>query len=219
LAGSKRRVRWNELSRSVRRTIESIAGAPVVANRNCRGGFSPGLAARLTLANGQRVFAKAVDGREWPSEIDAYRAEARTSAVLPRTVPAPRLIGSDDDGQWVVLVFEDVDGHEPAQPWRRVELDRVVSAIGDVRAPIELPRDHPRLGGWREVGERLEEVFPWAADRRAELIDLADEGLEAARGDSLVHFDLYAHNVLLTSSRCSWWIGRMPGWVRRSSTW
>jgi hypothetical protein len=41
----------------------------------------------------------------------------------------------------------------------------------------------------------------WAADRLALLLDLERDGLEAARGESLVHFDLYPHNVLLSDER------------------
>jgi hypothetical protein len=90
------------------------------------------------------VFAKAISGRQWPSGIDAYRTEGRITAASPTTVPAPRLLGSGDDGDWFVLVFEDVDGHQPTQRWRQAELDRVLAVLDDVPAPIDLPRDHPR---------------------------------------------------------------------------
>ena len=44
-----------------------------------------------------------------------HRVEARVSAALPATVPAPRLLGTLDD-DWVVLAFEAIDGVEPYQP-------------------------------------------------------------------------------------------------------
>jgi hypothetical protein len=49
------------------------------------------------------VFVKAMDGRAWPIECAEHRAEAVISKALPATVPAPRFIGSFDDGCWVVL--------------------------------------------------------------------------------------------------------------------
>lgn len=67
--------------------------------------------------------------------------------------------------------------------------------------------DHPRLGGWSEVADdeglrrRLPHLSQWATDHLDLLIDLEASGLMAARGESLVHLDLYAHNILLTRDR------------------
>src|SRR5205085_1421957 len=157
-------------------------------------------------------FVKAMDADAWPLEAVYYRTEALIAAALPPAVPAPRLLGTLDDGHWVMLAFEDVDGTEPAQPWRRADLDRVAGAVQDLAraatpSPVALPGDHPRLGGWAEVAgdgqrlARLPEHSAWAAANLAELLRLEEAGLAAARGDSLVHFDLYAHNVLLTPDR------------------
>jgi hypothetical protein len=43
----------------VRAAIDGIAGSPVVEAVNLDGGFSPGPAARCTLADGRVVFVKA----------------------------------------------------------------------------------------------------------------------------------------------------------------
>lgn len=212
MTGSKNRLLWEQLPEHVRSAVEHIAGAPVVAAKNCPGGFSPGMASRLRLADGGRAFAKALDGREWPAQIDAYRVEGRIAAALPSGVPAPRLRGSYDDGQWVALVFEDVAGREPAQPWTLADFDRVVTAVGDLSAavtpsPLDLPSDHPRLGGWGELTTdrarlaRLPAVSAWAADHLKWLVTVEADGLTAAQGSALVHFDLYPHNILLTGER------------------
>ncbi|WNV86641.1 phosphotransferase [Umezawaea sp. Da 62-37] len=47
----------------------------------------------------------------------------------------------------------------------------------------------------------LEEAFPWAAERVGVLIGLEQEAVEVARGDVLVHFDLFAHNVVVGADR------------------
>ena len=211
MAQSKRRMLWDELPVAVQRAIESIAGDRVVRSENRPGGFSAGLASRLLLGDGRRVFAKAVDAQR-PAEMEFHRSEARIAALLPEAVPAPRLLGSFDDGHWAGLVFADVDGHEPVQPWDETELARVLGALADladVAALPSLPRDAapPRLGGWAELAgdperaPRLPAVAPWAAARLPELIALERDGLRAAEGSSLVHFDLYPHNVLLTDER------------------
>lgn len=109
----------------------------------------------------------------------------------------------------MILAFDCVDGAEPAQPWDPADLDRVVAAVGQLSqaltsSPIDLPRDHPRLGGWAALAadqarcRLLPAHFSWAAERLAQLIKLEEEGLMAAQGSSLVHFDLYPHNILLT---------------------
>jgi hypothetical protein len=171
VVASKQRPLWREVPSAVRREIERIAGASVMTSQNCVGGFSPGLASRLALANGGRVFAKAINTRQAGSQIDMYRREARIAAALPTSIPAPRLLGSFDDGEWTALVFEDIDGHEPVQPWNEGELGRVLSAIAALAhvatpSPVALQADHPRLGGWRELamndvrGAALAEVAP-----------------------------------------------------------
>ena len=49
------------------RMIEEILGAPVVAAHSQPGGFSPGLGARLVLADGRRAFAKAARVERHPA--------------------------------------------------------------------------------------------------------------------------------------------------------
>ena len=74
-------------------------------------------------------------------------------------------------------------------------------------SPIAAPSDHPRLGGWADLAgdrdrlARLLALSPWAAEHLTRLIALEEAGLVAAQGRSLVHFDAYPHNILLTGER------------------
>src|SRR5215467_3369681 len=104
-SASKRRLLWAHLPARVKASIEQLAGGRVVTAANCEGGFSPGMASRLTLADGGMIFVKAIDAAAWPDQAAMYRTELLVSAALPAAVPAPRLLGSRDDGHWVVLVF------------------------------------------------------------------------------------------------------------------
>src|SRR6266567_5199347 len=113
MSASKNRLRWAQVPADVKAEVERLAGARVVHAASCEGGFSPGLASGLTLAGGRMVFVKAMDADAWPGQATMHRAEASVSAALPASLPAPRLLGSFDDGHWVVLVFEYVDGAEP----------------------------------------------------------------------------------------------------------
>jgi hypothetical protein len=212
LTASKSRLRWLELPLRVRTEVVRMAGGQVIAARNCPGGFSPGFASRLTIADGRRVFVKAMDADVWPEEAVPHRAEAEIAAAIPETTPAPRLLGTFDDGHWVVLAFEDIDGAEPHQPWNDSDLRRVLAALEQMAraltpSPIRVPHDHPRLGGWAELTNdrsrlaRLANQSAWAADNLDRLIQLEHAGLAAAQGNSLVHFDAYPHNILLTPQR------------------
>jgi len=204
MSASKDRLLWADVPPPGRAVVEQLVRGRVVSARNCAGGFSPGFASRLMLGDGRRVFVKAMDAVRWPFQAELHRTEAEVAAVLPADVPAPRFLGSVDDGEWIALAFRDVDGSEPAQPWRRNQLDRVLAAATRLApVPVPLRSDHPRLGGWAEIADEaaLAERHPWAAESLPRLIELETEGLAAAQGTSLVHFDLYSHNVLLTGQR------------------
>lgn len=194
---------WDALAPALRADIERLAGGRVVDATSCAGGFSPGFASRLALADGRRVFVKAIDAERWPHEVAAYRDEVRVNATMPESVPAPRFLGSVDDQRWVVLAFDDVDGTSPGAPWTPDTLGRVVEAavaLGRAEAPDAVTETHfPRLGGWATLtADRLD---PWAAGHLPDLVALEKAGLELAHGDTLVHCDLYPHNILLTPDR------------------
>jgi hypothetical protein len=189
---------WSHLPAGARALIGQLAGGPVIATRSGGGGFSPGFAARLVLADRRHVFVKAVDAGRWPLEAEVLRAEASVAAALPSSVAAPAFLGCADDGRWVALAFAEVDGCAPEQPWRPDQLDLVLAAVSRL-APEQVPlgRDHPRLGGWSSLAGPPGSLDPWAAAALPRLIELEAEGLAAAQGTALVHFDLRPGTVLL----------------------
>jgi hypothetical protein len=67
--------------------VERLLGGRVLRAVTQPGGFTPGVAARLTLSNGRRAFIKAL-GDTNPDSLDMHRAEARATAALPASVPA-----------------------------------------------------------------------------------------------------------------------------------
>jgi hypothetical protein len=229
------RLGWADLPAPVRERIEGRFGAAVVAARDQTGGFSPGLAARLRLAGGGRAFIKAVNAARNPVSPDMYRREAEVMALLPAGTPAPRLRWSLDDGDWVVLAYDEVDGVPPSLPWRADQRDRVLAALTELSRTLtpappgiataaEVLRDD--FTGWRELagaatgaraassdrdgagggdgtgaggGARLAAVDPWAAARLDELAGWEAHWEDASAGDTLLHCDLRADNVLLTA--------------------
>ena len=73
------RQRWEDLPAPVRAGIEARLGAPVLDAASQAGGFSPGVACRVTLADGRRAFVKAISGTAYPRSVGLYRTEERFS--------------------------------------------------------------------------------------------------------------------------------------------
>jgi aminoglycoside phosphotransferase (APT) family kinase protein len=205
------RIPWEAVPESVREAVEAGLGARVEEAVTQPGGFSPGCAARLRLDDGRGAFVKAVGSEPNADSPGFHRIEAHVAAALPPETPAPKFFFSHDDGDWVALVFEDVDGREPELPWRGNELERVLGALTDLAAaltpaPIEAPPLAERYGelfrGWRTiVEEEPEGLDSWTADQLATLAELESGWERAAAGKTLLHADIRADNVLLTEDR------------------
>ncbi len=209
------RLLWPDLPAGLRAEIESRLGSPVVAAVSKAGGFSPGLASVLRLADGSQVFAKAVSSVPNPVSPSMHRREAAIAAKLPEPAPVPRLLWSHDDGDWVVLVFEALTGVPPTLPWVPAERDRVLAALTDLGAaltPAPPGLDLPPIdaldedfSGWRSLLDRpdprLAQVDPWASGRLVDLAEWETRWRAAAQGDTLLHGDVRADNVLLTEDR------------------
>jgi len=196
------------LPRVVRAAIEQHLGSPVVAAVNQNGGFSPGLAARVRCANGRRAFVKAAGISLNPDTPGIHRAEARIAAVLPRGTPAPRLRYSYDDGDWVALVFDEVDGRMPTMPWQSADVRQVLDALVDlarVLTPCPLPDvptiaeklGHDLLGYRRLAADPPGDLDPWERRHLDELARLGESSLSTMDGDTLLHVDIRADNVLI----------------------
>lgn len=202
------RIGWDDLPDHVRAAVAGILGAPVVQARSQPGGFSPGSADRVATADGRRAFVKAVSGAQNEHSPSLHRQEAVVTGALPADAPAPALLGCYDDGDWVALVLEDVEGRHPMTPWDAHELAHVLDTL-EVCAARLTPSLVPKLplasehlasdfGGWERLrAEPWPGLDPWAAARVDQLCGLARRGLDAVAGDTVVHIDLRADNLLV----------------------
>ena len=204
---------WSDVPERARTAVEDRLGSPVLSALSESAAFSPGVAARLRSEDGRRFFAKAAGPEPNPLTPAAHRREARVAAALPEDAPVPTFLFSHDEGErgWIVLVFEDVEGRNPAVPWRSGELNRTLDALAtlsELLTPSPLP---PGLvgvvgdwevicgGHWRKLAEeRPVRIDAWSARRLDKLAGLEAEAPAAAKGDTLLHLDLRADNLLLT---------------------
>src|SRR5260370_25023191 len=134
-AAEGKRLPFSAIPAALRAEIDRKLGGRVVEAVTQPGGFSPGVAARVRLEDGRSAFVKAV-GDMNPDSPGIHRAEARIAAALPASAPAARLLATIDDGGWVILILEDVEGQMPAQPWQPDDLARVLAALADQAAQL-----------------------------------------------------------------------------------
>jgi aminoglycoside phosphotransferase (APT) family kinase protein len=221
LAFSGQRLGWSDLPRVVRSRISALAGARVTAESSATTGFSPGFAAILELTDGRGVFVKAVSPEQNPGSPDLARAEIRVAAALPPQVPAPRLLWSHDDGEWVLLGFEVAHGRPPEMPWREEDLQLVLDALVPLAQAEPLP-DHSLpctqellaedFTGWQTLRQlpaaeldvivaKSSEIGAWALANHDRLLEWEQSSLRVCAGHTLVHGDLRADNVMIDPDR------------------
>jgi hypothetical protein len=201
------RLEWRDLPVAVRDAIETALGWPVESAASQAGGFSPGVAARLRGPDGARAFVKAVGAAQNPQSPEIHRQEAVIAAALPPSVPAPRLRWSYDDGDWVALVFDEVDGRLPTLPWQADELARVLDAMHTLATsltPSPVPAAPARTAlarlfdAWRDIDDVAVATMPVEWQSRVDALVALEAGWrEAVEGDTLVHCDIRADNILL----------------------
>lgn len=98
---------------AVRAWVDEALGSPVVATIEQVGGMSPGCATRVTCADGTRAFVKAVGHALNPDTPGLFRREIGVLGHLGEHELWARLLASYDDGAWVALLIEDVEGRHP----------------------------------------------------------------------------------------------------------
>jgi hypothetical protein len=223
------RLPWEQVPAEVRAAVEQHLGAPVARAVTRHGGFSPGAAARLELTDGRRVFAKAVSATLNPGAPALYRREARLTAALPACTPSPRMRFTYDDGAWVALVFDYIDGRHPHLPWRKAELHATLDALQVMAerltpAPVDFVPAAGQLlaeefATWRRLAhtDRVAGMDAVLLDHLDELVVLEASWEEWAAGETLAHCDLRVDNLLVASDGQVWVVDW--AWPCRAAAW
>ena len=164
------------------------------------------------MDDGRRVFVKAVSEAANPDSPDMHRREAQIVGALPKSAPVPRLLWTYDEAGWVALGFEDVDGRHPGTPWTELDLALVVAALKQMAVdltPSPIATEVTASGaferginGWSLALERGEKrLNEWCLKHLSRLADLESNAPAAAAGETLLHFDTRADNLLIAGDR------------------
>ncbi|WP_298752810.1 aminoglycoside phosphotransferase family protein [uncultured Serinicoccus sp.] len=232
MSGFGVRTPWEDLPAPVHDWAARVLGGPVVEAVSQPAGFSPGSADRVRTAEGRRAFVKAVGSRPNPDSPDLHRREARVlrSLAAEGLDLAPALVAHLDDDGWVAVMTEEVEGRHPHAPWTGAELEGTLTALTELarhRAPASWPDLSEELsaefGSWTRLrDDPPADLDPWLGARLAELHSLSSRTLGRLSGDTVVHTDVRADNLLVgTDGRVrlvDWpWASRGAAWFDASS--
>lgn len=213
----------------VRAWVEVQLGAPVVSAVTQVGGFSPGTAARLVTSEGRRAFVKAVGDDINPDTPNLFRHELSVLSALPEVPYRAALRASYDDGAWVGLLLDDVEGRHP-DLHDDGDHEAVRSAVVEQSrelTPDPLRLDVPDMSAtvtrWhRAVVRALDEgiaTFPaWFLAERDVLLGRLESLVARMPAESWVHLDVRDDNCLLRADGSAvlldWGMSRSgPAWI------
>ncbi len=188
--------------------VEAKLGDRVVTADGQVGGMSPGCATRLRTADGQAAFVKAVGAELNPDTPGLFRREVEVLTCLPAVDHRPRVIATYDDGDWVALLLEDVDGRYPdlADPgdadavWAVVDRQsRELTPPPDGLAIRSLPDTARRfLERWRDLSDGPGAGLPhWITAHAGPLDDRVATLPERLGTGTLCHWDIRDDNLLM----------------------
>ncbi|GAA0553809.1 hypothetical protein GCM10009533_59760 [Saccharopolyspora spinosporotrichia] len=157
-----------------------------------------------------------------------YQTEAEVCAVLPDRA-APRLWWSLDVDRWLLLAFDDIRGREPDLSPGSRDVPAVLEALrnlSEVLTPCPWPAAataSEELAGefraWNELTATPREgISEWARQHATALAGIERLFLEHTEGDTLLHTDLRADNMLIDDAGevrvIDWsWVVRGAGWL------
>lgn len=210
------RISYADVPPHVTRWVEETLGSAVVSFADQVGGMSPGCAARLVCADGTRGFVKAVGADLNPHTPTLFRREIAVLNLIGEHPLWARLQASYDDGDWVALLLEDIEGSHPdlADDVVMGQLLEAADELGAVLAERTVPGAAGE-GGTYDAGltdqRSIFHQFATALDDLATCPDApvpewvrADAGSWATRTrrladlpmTGLVHYDIRIDNLL-----------------------
>ncbi len=210
------RTPYPEIPERVRAWVSETLGSPVVSWSEQTGGMSPGCATRIVTADGGRAFVKAVGSDVNPDSPMLFRREVEALELIGADDLWATLLASYDDGSWVALLLEDVEGRhadlgdDAEVATLLAATDRLGERLARVAVPTALAASFEESGfvdvsavfaRWARSAEHI-------ADLPADLVPAvvrqeADRCLHLVRGlltpepRGLAHWDIRNDNLLV----------------------
>jgi hypothetical protein len=179
--------------------VAEALGTTVVGHTDLHGGMSPGPAVALRLADGRRVFVKAVSAEVRAHNHRMILQESAILDVLPQPVPAPRRLATVESGPWVALATTWAPGTTGAS-WTDTSIAAVAQACRSTsghRAPGALPPVARRIfdfDGWTRLLETGTHDH-WEAAYAGPAAEAVAGWERWTAGDALVHRDIRLDNT------------------------
>jgi hypothetical protein len=198
---------YDEIPSHVRAWVDEQLDAPVHTATTQAGGMSPGCAARLRTADGRLAFVKAVGSVLNPRTPELFRHEIAVLSHLASVPYRPDVLATYDDGDWVALLLEDVDGRHPDLN-DSVQADAVWTTVATQARELTPPPDGLAIGaladnvrvwagGWTTMIDDPAPLPPWARSRVGELTERLTTLPDRLPTESLCHWDVRDDNLLL----------------------
>ncbi|PSL05439.1 phosphotransferase family enzyme [Haloactinopolyspora alba] len=202
------RTAYTDVPARVRGWVDTCLGDEVVHATGHAGGMSPGCAARVRTRGGGTAFVKAVGPELNPDTPSLFRREIDVLEALEPAPYRPATIATYDDGNWVAVMLEDVDGRYPDlndtgdfdAVWTTVlrqsaELTPAPAGLAVRTLPDVVARWSAR---WRSIAEDPAAYLPpWAAARFGRLDARVRTLRERLPVTSLCHWDVRDDNLLI----------------------
>ncbi|GAA1653917.1 phosphotransferase family protein [Actinoplanes couchii] len=208
------RAAWADTPEAVRDAVAAALGSAIVEHTDLHGGMSPGPAVSLRLADGRRIFVKAVSAEVRAHNHRMIAQESEVLAVLPTSVRAPERLATVEHGPWIALATTWADGTTGAT-WTDASIEAVTEAcrtanrhrIPAALSPAALPSAVLPLGALPPVVERVFDFDGWTrllATGQADEWEIAHSKPAAAvvdgweqwtAGEFLVHRDIRLDNT------------------------
>ncbi len=212
----------------VRTWIDEQLGSPVVSVIPRTGGMSPAVASTLVTASGTRAFVKAVSSDINPDTPSHFRHEIEVLQTIGPAAYRADLLASYDDGHWVAILLEDVDGDHP--DWDdATAVDAVFAVVMEQVAELtpipptirtdsvaDIMTKHQALILADPPAELFAVLPAWTRTSYAELMSFVTGG-GPVDGDTLCHWDV-RHDNLLVRERdeqvvmLDWGVSRRGPW-------
>jgi aminoglycoside phosphotransferase (APT) family kinase protein len=174
-----------------------------------KGGMSPGCAASVMTASGRELFVKAVDADPDDVTADLFRHEIHVLEKLPQSKHRPRILESYDDGKWVALVLEHINGHYPDFSLHNefeAVAEVIISQCHELAPPpdgLQVPSLQESVNWWINRWEQIS-IHPdmflpdWAECFAPVGLEASKRIAEALPNETLCHFDVRNDNLLMT---------------------